>query len=101
MKKFVLLIFASTVGVSCYTMITTEGSKVKLISEYQGSTCEFVGVVTAYSQVGPTTGHNAENARVQVRNKAADLGGNALHIIGTSTNGRASTVTGKAFSCEF
>ena len=100
MKKLIILVLASSLGTSCSTSLTTAGSKIKLLSENQKSTCQSVGVVTGSSNAGASPGHNAENAMNEVRNKAAELGGNALEVIGTTASGSAQTVIGEAFICE-
>jgi len=101
MKRLVILVLASTFGASCSTSLTTAGANIKLLSENQKSSCQSVGVVTGSSNAGATPGHNAENAMNEVRNEAAELGGNALEIIGTTASGSAQTVIGEAFICEF
>ena len=101
MKKVILLlsIFALTTG--CLIKLTDEGSRVRLISESQKTNCQSVGVVTGSTSLGANTGHEAESAMNEARNKAAKLGGNALYIIDKNSNEVSTSVIGEAFNCSF
>jgi len=86
--------------IGCSTKLTTSGSQVKLISENNKANCSSISVVTGSSSAGANTGHNAENAMNEARNKAANIGGNSLQVIDVSTTESSSTVIGEAFNCK-
>lgn len=100
MYRYLICIIVSIICVGCSTKLTTSGSQVKLISETNKTQCNSIAVVTGSSSVGASTGHNAENAMNEARNKAANIGGNALQVIDVSTTESSSTVIGEAFNCK-
>ena len=87
--------------IGCSIDITKEGSKVRLVSEQERNSCSFVGVVTGSMDMGVSTGHDAESAMNEVRNKVAALGGNGLRVLNIDSDFVATTVTGEALNCNF
>ena len=61
----------------------------------------FLIIVTVSMSMGASTGHDAESAMNEVRNKVAILGGNGLRIINTNSDAIATTVTGEALKYKF
>ena len=89
-----------TAIVGCTVDLTMEGSGVRLVSDIQKENCSSIGTVTGYSELGLLPSDNTENAMNTVRNKTAQLGGNAFQVIDVSTLESSSTVIGEAFLCE-
>ncbi len=51
--------------------------------------------------MGNSTAHDTEGAMNQVRNKAANLGANAIRILNVATTVEVTTVAAEALACEF
>ena len=98
--KIAPALVAFTAITGCTVDLTMEGKGVRLISDIQKEICSSLGTVTGYSELGLLPEDNAENAMNTVRNKTAQLGGNALQVIDVSTLESSSTVIGEAFLCE-
>jgi len=82
--------------------LTGEGSLVRVVTaEQQNSTCEHIGLVTGSESMGHSTSHDLQSAINKARNKVAELGGNAMRIISTSSDVYASTVLVEALFCDF
>lgn len=101
MKNIILLASLVTILVGCSINITKEGNKVRLVSEQERNNCSFVGVVTGSMAMGASTGHDAESAINEARNRVARLGGNGLRLLNTDSDAIATTVTGEALRCNF
>ena len=100
MKK-AILVFISILIFGCSIQITPEGRKVRLVSEEERNNCKFLDVVTGSMSMGASTGHDAESAMNEARNRVAALGGNGLKVINTDSDAVATTVTGEALECTF
>lgn len=85
----------------CATALTQEGASVRLVDDHSDYQCVFVASVTGSNSMGNTTAHDAEGAMNQVRNKAADLGANAVRVVNVSSTIEVTTVVGEALNCEF
>ena len=99
-SKVALALVALTAITGCTVDLTMEGKGVRLISDMQKEKCNSIGTVTGYSELGLLPEDNTENAMNRVRNKTAQLGGNAFQVIDVSTLESSSTVIGEAFLCE-
>ncbi len=85
----------------CATALTPQGSSVRLVDNQANYQCVFVASVAGSNSMGNSTAHDAEGAMNQVRNKAANLGANAVRVINVSTTVEVTTVVGEALDCEF
>lgn len=106
----ILLIFAGCAA----TELTTGGQKVRVTNTEPGNDCEFLGVVTG-SQGNAITGEWTSNENLEtgaindLRNKAAEMGGNLILILTnragqtTNTGGSGSqtnvTMTANVYRC--
>jgi hypothetical protein len=95
--KSIILIGALLIIAGCAaTELTTEGQRVRITNTEPGVDCEFLGVVTG-SQGSALTGGLTSNENMEtgalndLRNKAAELGGNLILIL----TQRAGQTTGK------
>lgn len=100
MKILKIILFCLMI-MGCSIHLTKEGGMVRLVSEQERNTCEFIGVVTGSMSMGASSGHDAESAMNEIRNRVAKLGGNGLRVINTDSDVLATTVTGEALKCNF
>ena len=85
----------------CATALTESGSSVRLVQMQSDHNCEFVATVTGSNSMGNSTAHDAEGAMNQLRNKAANMGANAVRVISVSTTAETTTTVGEALNCQF
>lgn len=89
------------VFLSCSTALSPQGNAVRIVEDKDAQACKFVGTVSAFDTFGANTGHESQNALNEARNKAAQLGGNAIKILHMQTTFQGTTVTAEALRCEF
>lgn len=77
---------------SCSTQLTQQGKRVRIIASNQKQHCRFIEVITEYNEMGWNSASNQQNALNQARNRAADLGGNAIHLISNTTNSQGMVI---------
>lgn len=94
-----LLILPVIFAFGCAVELTTEGESVRLVDDK--SRCEFLGTVTGYNSMGNSVAHDAEGAMNDLRNKAAQMGANAVKMIDVETVPEATTAIGEALYCTF
>ena len=101
-KKLVLYFSAVVIALTgCATELTQEGAAIRLVDNQADYNCRFVGAVTGSNSLGNSTAHDAEGAMNQSRNKAAELGANAIRVINVSTTTEVTAIVGEALKCEF
>lgn len=100
-SKLIVLLSTVVLIAGCATALTEPGSKVRLVQDQSDHDCTFVASVTGSNSMGNTTAHDAEGAMNQLRNKAAELGANAVRVISVSTTQQVTTTVGEALSCQF
>jgi uncharacterized protein YbjQ (UPF0145 family) len=98
MKKS-LLVMPIIFSLGCAVELTAEGTSVQLVDDK--SSCEFLGTVTGYNSMGNSAAHDAEGAMNDLRNKAAEMGANAVKIIDVETTLEATTTIAEALYCTF
>ena len=86
---------------SCATELTQEGTSVRLVDSQSNYSCTFVGTVTGSNELGYSTAHDAEGAMNELRNKAANLGANAVRVINVETTEAVTTTVGEALNCKY
>lgn len=98
MKKS-LLVLPTVLMMGCAVQLTNVGSSVQIVDDKSG--CKFLGTVTGYNSMGTSAAHDAEGAMNDLRNKAAEMGANAVKMIDVETTIEATTAIGEALSCSF
>ena len=104
MFKKLLSLYLSTIVITlagCATELTQEGSAIRLVDSQADYNCKFVGTVTGSNSLGNSTAHDAEGAMNEIRNRAAELGVNAIRVINVSTTTEVTTIVGEALRCDF
>ena len=94
-----LLLMPAILTLGCAAELTIEGSSVQIVDDK--SSCEFLGTVTGYNQGGSNMAHNTEGAMNDLRNKAAQMGANAVKMIDVETVPQGTTALGEALNCTF
>lgn len=92
---FSMLIQACAVGLNEY------GKTVRFVDDKERYECILLTVVTGSNSLGYSTAHDAEGAINEVRNKAAQVGGNAVKLIDIDSVSMSTTAVGEALKCEF
>lgn len=97
MRYIALLLLLAACGTP--TKLSDEGRQVRVINTSIATQCQHIGMVSGW---GPSIVGGMPYAQVQVRNKVADKGGNAL-VITTQTlsNQGHGEVIGDAYRCSF
>ncbi len=98
MRKL-LLLMPAILALGCAAELTTEGSSVQIVDDK--SSCQFLGTVIGFNSMGVNMAHNTEGAMNDLRNKAAQMGANAVKIIDVDTVPEGTTALGEALSCNF
>jgi len=98
MRESLLLIPAILV-LGCATELTIKGSSVQIVDDK--SSCEFLGTVIGSNQGGASMASNTDSAMNDLRNKAAQMGANAVKMIDVDTVPQGSTALGEALHCTF
>ena len=96
-KSFLLM--PAILALGCAAKLTIEGSSVQIVDDK--SSCEFLGTVTVYNTGGVNMAHNTDGAMNDLRNKAAQMGANAVKMIDVETVPQGTTALGEALSCNF
>ncbi len=94
-------LFLTFILFGCATALTESGTKVRLVQMQSDFDCSFVGTVTGSNSMGNTTAHDAEGAMNQLRNKAANIGANAVRVLSVSFSEAVTTTVGEALNCQF
>jgi len=82
---------------SCAPKLTQEGSGIQLVDTKDN--CKYISVVTGSYGNGTSTAGDAEGAMNEVRNKAAEAGGNALKVLNIDSDHMDTTVVAEALRC--
>ena len=98
MRKWILLVPA-ILTLGCAVELTKDGSSVRIVNAT--SNCEFLGTVTGFHLGGGSIPSNTEGAMNDLRNKAAQMGANALKINDVDTTPQGTTTLGEALICRF
>lgn len=81
--------------------LTPQGALVQSVTDAQRErACDFLTIVTAAESNGLSTADDAQSAMNKIRNSVAEIGGNAMRILSTTTTQEATTVTAEALNCE-
>ncbi len=83
----------------CATQLTTEGTSVRVVGDQVE--CVFVGTVSGSNSMGNSTADDAEGAMNDLRNKAAEMGANAVRIINVDSDMYSTTAVAEALRCDF
>ena len=85
-------------GCSTQSKFTEAGRQVRIISPAIAVSCEHLGMVAGW---GPSLAGGLPYAQIDVRNKAASKGGNALVLTSQVVNGSGhAEVLGDAYRCS-
>ncbi len=82
-------------------MPTVEGTSIRVVDDQSDYDCKYVGVVTGSGSMGWTPAHDAEGALNEVRNRAAELGANAIRLMTGTSSVFTSVVMAEALKCDF
>jgi uncharacterized protein YbjQ (UPF0145 family) len=98
MRVHILLItFAVLTG--CATALTPQGAAIVMVDNQHD--CSFIGSVTGSNAMGMGRAHDADGALNEMRNKASQMGANAVQVISITSNSNDTVAIGKALKCNF
>lgn len=92
-----ILLMPAILALGCAAELTIEGSAVQIVNDKSG--CEFLGTVTGFGQGGGSIPRNTDGAMNDLRNKAAQMGANAVKIIDVDTLPQGTTTLGESLNC--
>lgn len=100
-----LLLFVFLLCSSCVTVgLTPEGEAVRLTSNAEVvRNCKYIGQVKGTDHMnGGISGQGAaeENAMREIRNNAANMRANTVHLLNVTTGTSGSAVRGEAYLCS-
>ena len=82
---------------SCSTQLTDAGSHVRVVTDAQRSSCQFIKLVSIQASLGPDKPGSALKAAM---NEAATAGGNGLYIVTNTIHwADGASVAGEALRC--
>lgn len=104
MQRTCSLVMTTLLLCGCVTVsLSPEGSKVRLTSNsdvVRG--CMYVGLVQGTDHMnGGLSGQGAaeENAMREIRNRAAQMGANTVHLVTITTGFSGSAIRGEGYKC--
>lgn len=105
MKRLLLVLPIALVLPACVTVsLSPEGSQVRLTSNPEVVRgCSYIGQVQGTDHMnGGLAGQGAaeENAMREIRNRAAQMGANTVHLVTSKTGFSGAAVRGEAYKCS-
>ena len=100
MRKYLLFTVVIIVN-GCATQLTDQGARVRLVDSQANYKCEFIATVTGSNSMGNNKAHDSQGAMNEMRNRAAELGANAVRLINLDVTYETTTALGEALKCEF
>lgn len=102
MKNFltISLIIITLIGCSQITQLTQHGRLVRTIHPDWTIKCKFLGVIDAAEYNGWTVVENKKGVLNQIRNKVADLGGDAFIISQNTSDSFGSYIQAEVYVCH-
>jgi len=102
MKNF-LIALSAVFLFGCVTSPSVDiGSQVQIITSEQTKefNCKRVGSVNSFDTLSMTTNAERRNAMIELKNKAAAAGANAIVVANQSTTFVGTEISGYAWDCE-
>jgi hypothetical protein len=102
MKKlfFIALISGVVLFAGCAIYLTTDGAKIKPITELQKPDCEFISIISKSIWTSGSMKLDAENTMNQIRNEAALLGADSIYILHMASGPNGTVITAEALKCN-
>lgn len=105
MKLAISLSLSALLLTACVTVsLSPEGSQVRLTSNPEVvRACSYIGQVQGTDHMnGGLAGQGAaeENAMREIRNRAAQMGSNTVHLVTSTTGFSGAAVRGEAYKCS-
>ena len=105
MKLVVLMFSFFFLLTACVTVkLSPEGSQIRLTSNSNVvNGCSYIGQVQGTDHMnGGLAGQGAaeENAMREIRNRAAEMGANTVHLVTSTTGFSGAAVRGEAYKCS-
>lgn len=97
MSTFSMLLLTS-LALGCGPSLSAAGAKVKVVDQAP-TDCKSLGLVRSKSAGGHTAEDNAKTARIEIRNQAAELGGDYVAIESEEDKGLTVQIDGRAYQC--
>ena len=103
MKKIPIVILASILVVQgCTTTLSGQGAAIRILEDKERYNCEYIEEVTGRNSPSSDADDNLEGAMNDVRNRAAAVGANAIHILNShELHKKDAVVFAEAMKCQF
>ena len=85
----------------CTTVLTEQGATIRIVDNKDEFNCVFINEVTGRNSPSSNADDNLEGALNDVKNRAAYLSANAIHILNNDLQTHDSVVFAEALRCEF
>ena len=100
LRSLALMIPLAVLLHGCAVTLSQHGAMVTVVEDRETNSCKFLAIVTGSNSLGYNTAHDAEGALNEVRNKAAQIGGNAIKMIDIDATPFSTTAVAEALWCE-
>lgn len=82
----------------CATQLTKEGERVRVVTDNQKESCEYIKLITVHVGLGPD---KPGSALKKALNRTAEVGGNGFYLISSEGNAfDGASVSGEALKCN-
>jgi uncharacterized protein YbjQ (UPF0145 family) len=99
-RDLLVVVAALTLG-ACATALTPRGNSVRIVDRQADHQCTFVGTVTGSNMMGNTMADDAQGALNEMRNKAAQMGANAIRVLNVDSRMAGTAASAEALNCKF
>lgn len=100
MRKLVVLALAAALS-GCAAKLTPAGARVREVvgADRIRSSCEFLGIIDATERNGWDLADDRRGAMNQIRNRVAEMGGDAFLLVGSDVGDFGANAQAEAYNC--
>lgn len=100
MRGLALVAVALTLA-GCAAKLTPAGARVREVAgaDRVRSSCEFLGIIDAVERSGWDLADDRRGAMNQIRNRVAEMGGDAFLLVGSGVDLMGANAQAEAYSC--
>jgi len=100
MKRYLVAVAALLLLAGCAAQLTQKGRMVRQIQPDWATECEFLGVIDASEGSGWDIPDDRRGALNKIRNRVAEMGGNAFVISQSTSNDFRTLIQADAYKCR-
>jgi len=100
MKHYLVVVAAVFILAGCAAQLTQKGRMVRQIQPDWATKCEFLGVIDASEGTGWDIAGDRRGALNKIRNKVAEMGGDAFVISQSTSNEFRTLIQADVYKCR-